>query len=79
MSSYFVLTLWVISLLALAYILCKLGMPNDFVTTIMLMGFLAMIYWVLLTTAIIVFGIQKYRELGSMDMFIQEFLRSVHE
>ena len=79
MIGYIEFTLWVFIPLIIAYSLYKLNMPDDFVVTIMLIGFMMLIYWILITTTIIVFGIKKYLELGSMDLFIQEFLRSVRE
>ena len=79
MSGYIILTLWVVCPLLIAYGLYKINMPEELVIVFMLMGFLTMIYWVLFTTAIIVFGIKKFIELGSVELFIQEFLRSVRE
>ena len=79
MTGYIGLTLWAFVPLIIAYGLYRLNMPSDFVVTIMIIGFLAMIYWILVTTVMVVFGIKKYIELGNMDLFIQEFLRSVRE
>jgi len=79
MTGYIGLTLWVVFPLLIAYGLYKLDMPEELVTIFMLIGFLTMIYWVLITTVIIVYGVKKYIEIGSMDLFIQEFLRSVRE
>ena len=77
MTGYIGLTLWVVCPLLIAYGLYKLDMPEELIIVFMLIGFLTMIYWILFTTVLIVFGIKKYIELGSMELFIQEFLRSV--
>lgn len=79
MTGYIGLTLWVVLPLLIAYFLYKVGMPEELVIVFMLIGFLTMIYWVLMTTAIIAYGVKKYIEIGSMDLFIQEFLRSVRD
>lgn len=79
MTGYIGLTLWVVFPLLIAYFLYKVNMPEELVIVFMLIGFLTMIYWVLITTAIIAYGIKKYIEIGSMDLFIQEFLRSVRD
>lgn len=79
MTGYIGLTLWVVCPLLIAYGLYKLDMPEELVLVFMLIGFLTMIYWTLFTTVLIVFGIKKYIELGSMELFIQEFLRSVRD
>ena len=79
MTGYIGLTLWVVCPLLIAYGLYKLDMPEELVIIFMLIGFLTMIYWVLITTMIIAYGIKKYIEIGNMDLFIQEFLRSVRD
>lgn len=79
MTGYIGLTLWVVCPLLIAYGLYKLDMPEELVLVFMLIGFLTMIYWTLFTTVLIVFGIKKYIELGNMELFIQEFLRSVRD
>lgn len=79
MLGYIEFSLWVFTPFVIAYVLHKLNMPDDFVMIPMLIGFLMSIYWILLTTVTIVFGIKKLIELGSMDLFIQEFLRSVRK
>ena len=79
MSGYIGITLWTFIPLILAYFLYKLHMPDDIIITFMLMGLLFAIYWIIITTAIIIYGVQKYIELGSLDLFIQEFLESVRK
>ena len=79
MTGYIGLTLWVIVPLLIAYGLYKINMPEELVIFFMLIGLLTMTYWILFTTVLIVFGIKKYIELGSMELFIQEFLRSVRD
>ena len=65
--------------LIIAYGLYRLDMPKEFVITFMMIGLNIAIYWIVITAAIIIYGVQKYMELGSMDLFIKEFMRSIRD
>ena len=78
MIGYIVFSLWVFVPLIIAYILYKLKAPNDIVVIIALIGFLMSIYWILLMTVTIVYGIKKLIELGNVKLFIQELIRQIN-
>ena len=65
--------------LIISYGLYRLDMPKEFVITFMMIGLNIAIYWIVITAAIIIYGVQKYMELGSMDLFIKEFMRSIRD
>ena len=79
MTGYIGLTLWMVVPLIISYGLYRLDMPKEFVITFMMIGLNIAIYWIVITAAIIIYGVQKYMELGSMDLFIKEFMRSIRD
>ena len=58
------------------YFLYKIGCYKDVVIISLLVGFLMSIYWSLITVAVIIYGIKKYIEIGDMQLFLEQFLRS---
>lgn len=73
--AYFGLTCCTFIPLMIGYLMYETGHNEDLTVLIVLFGFMSLIYWLLITTAIVGFGIKKYVELGNMDAFLNEFLR----
>jgi len=69
---YLGLTLCTFLPLLLGYFMHKAELSEDLVAVVVFFGFLAMIYWSLITSAIFIYGIKKYIEIGNMQIFIEK-------
>ena len=68
---YIELTFWTIIPFILAYVLYRFKMPDDIVIVFMLIGFIVGIYWILITSAIVMHGIKKYIEIRDFELFVK--------
>ena len=70
--AYFVLSAFTFLLLLLGYIMYKASCPEDYVVIPTLIGGLSVIYWILITSAIVIYSVKKYIEIGDMQIFLMK-------
>jgi len=68
---YFALTIITFLSLLLGYIILKNEWAEDLSATFFMIGSGSLVYWLLITTAIITYGIKKYIEIGDFQLFIK--------